>query len=211
LKIGDTLTEGENLHIKGIPSFSPELFQIVENGDPMKSKQLAKGLRVRVSTLRYPSRRAPDRIGIVPGRRSQREDPVILAAVDTSGSMTNAELSQVADELMGLLREKVRVAYLQCDTTIVLAQWLRGSDAPRTALGRGGTDLRPPFSRSVLARYRPDLLVYFTDGYGPAPPSPPPGLQVLWVLTGTRPNVPARYGKVVCMRPRDQRDRLSQS
>lgn len=44
LKIGDTLTEGEDLHIKGIPSFSPELFQIVENGDPMKSKQLAKGL-----------------------------------------------------------------------------------------------------------------------------------------------------------------------
>ena len=44
LKIGDTLTEGEKLHIKGIPSFSPELFQYVENGDPMKSKQLAKGL-----------------------------------------------------------------------------------------------------------------------------------------------------------------------
>lgn len=44
LKIGDTLTEGEQLHIKGIPSFSPELFQYVENGDPMKSKQLAKGL-----------------------------------------------------------------------------------------------------------------------------------------------------------------------
>ncbi|MCL4143181.1 UNVERIFIED_CONTAM: hypothetical protein GTU68_004748 [Idotea baltica] len=43
-KIGDTLTEGESLHFKGIPSFSPELFQFVENGDPMKSKQLAKGL-----------------------------------------------------------------------------------------------------------------------------------------------------------------------
>ncbi|WNJ16646.1 peptide chain release factor 3 [Pontibacter sp. G13] len=43
-KIGDTLTEGEQLHFKGIPSFSPELFQYVENADPMKSKQLAKGL-----------------------------------------------------------------------------------------------------------------------------------------------------------------------
>ncbi len=43
-KISDTLTEGENLHFKGIPSFSPELFRYVENGDPMKSKQLAKGL-----------------------------------------------------------------------------------------------------------------------------------------------------------------------
>jgi peptide chain release factor 3 len=43
-KIGDTLTEGENLHFKGIPSFSPELFRYVENADPMKYKQLAKGI-----------------------------------------------------------------------------------------------------------------------------------------------------------------------
>ncbi len=43
-KIGDTLSEGEQIHFKGIPSFSPELFRYVENADPMKFKQLAKGL-----------------------------------------------------------------------------------------------------------------------------------------------------------------------
>ncbi len=43
-KIGDTLTEGELLHFKGIPSFSPEQFRYVENADPMKQKQFAKGL-----------------------------------------------------------------------------------------------------------------------------------------------------------------------
>ncbi len=43
-KIGDTLTEGEELHFRGIPQFSPEQFRIVQNEDPMKSKQLAKGL-----------------------------------------------------------------------------------------------------------------------------------------------------------------------
>lgn len=43
-KIGDTLTEGEALHFKGIPNFSPEQFRIVHNADPMKSKQLNKGL-----------------------------------------------------------------------------------------------------------------------------------------------------------------------
>jgi peptide chain release factor 3 len=42
--IGDTLTEGEIIHFKGLPSFSPELFRYVENADPMKSKQLAKGI-----------------------------------------------------------------------------------------------------------------------------------------------------------------------
>ena len=43
-KIGDTLTEGEQLNFKGIPSFSPEHFRYVNNADPMKSKQLFKGL-----------------------------------------------------------------------------------------------------------------------------------------------------------------------
>ena len=43
-KIGDTLTEGENLHFAGIPSFSPEMFRYIENADPMKFKQLAKGI-----------------------------------------------------------------------------------------------------------------------------------------------------------------------
>jgi peptide chain release factor 3 len=43
-KIGDTMTEGEELHFKGIPSFSPEQFRYVDNADPMKQKQLQKGL-----------------------------------------------------------------------------------------------------------------------------------------------------------------------
>ena len=44
-KIGDTLTEGENFTYKGIPSFSPEIFKELINLDPMKSKQLEKGIQ----------------------------------------------------------------------------------------------------------------------------------------------------------------------
>lgn len=43
-KIGDTLTEGESLHYKGIPSFSPEHFRYINNADPLKAKQLNKGV-----------------------------------------------------------------------------------------------------------------------------------------------------------------------
>ncbi|MBR3566535.1 MAG: peptide chain release factor 3 [Paludibacteraceae bacterium] len=43
-KIGDTLTAGEILHFKGLPSFSPEMFKYIENADPMKQKQLEKGI-----------------------------------------------------------------------------------------------------------------------------------------------------------------------
>ncbi|NNF76101.1 MAG: peptide chain release factor 3 [Flavobacteriaceae bacterium] len=43
-KIGDTLTEGEIINYKGIPSFSPEHFRYINNADPMKAKQLYKGI-----------------------------------------------------------------------------------------------------------------------------------------------------------------------
>ena len=43
-KIGDTLTEGEMIHFRGLPSFSPEMFKYIENADPMKTKQLNKGI-----------------------------------------------------------------------------------------------------------------------------------------------------------------------
>ncbi len=44
-KIGDTLTEGEKMQYKGIPNFSPEHFRYINNADPMKSKQLEKGIQ----------------------------------------------------------------------------------------------------------------------------------------------------------------------
>lgn len=43
-KIGDTITEGDPFMFKGIPRFSPEVFMVVRNLDPFKSKQLEKGI-----------------------------------------------------------------------------------------------------------------------------------------------------------------------
>lgn len=43
-KIGDTLTEGELINFKGIPSFSPQIFRVIVNADPLKEKQFHKGL-----------------------------------------------------------------------------------------------------------------------------------------------------------------------
>jgi peptide chain release factor 3 len=44
-KIGDTLTEGEQFYFTGIPTFSPEIFKELVNKDPMKTKQLEKGIQ----------------------------------------------------------------------------------------------------------------------------------------------------------------------
>ena len=45
LKIGDTLTEGEQFVFRGIPNFAPEIFKELVSTDPMRSKQLDKGIR----------------------------------------------------------------------------------------------------------------------------------------------------------------------
>ena len=44
IQIGDTFTDGELLRFSGIPNFSPELFRTVRASDPLKSKQLEKGV-----------------------------------------------------------------------------------------------------------------------------------------------------------------------
>ena len=44
IQIGDTFTQGENLKFSGIPNFAPELFRRIRLKDPLKQKQLLKGL-----------------------------------------------------------------------------------------------------------------------------------------------------------------------
>jgi len=44
IQIGDTFTQGEDLKFTGIPNFAPELFRRVRLKDPLKLKQLQKGL-----------------------------------------------------------------------------------------------------------------------------------------------------------------------
>lgn len=165
----------------------------------------ASALLRRYSTLKFPSRRFPELVGIVSGRRSKREKPTVLAAIDTSGSMSTSELNQVSTELFALVRMRLRVACIQCDAGIREERWLKQGEQVTRVHGRGGTDLRPPFGKDVLRKYKPDLLVYFTDGYGATPASAPPGVEVLWVLTGEKPRVPAPWGTSVCLRPRRQR------
>ncbi|WKS98873.1 peptide chain release factor 3 [Gallibacterium salpingitidis] len=44
IQIGDTFTQGEELKFTGIPNFAPELFRRIRLKDPLKQKQLLKGL-----------------------------------------------------------------------------------------------------------------------------------------------------------------------
>jgi predicted metal-dependent peptidase len=108
-----------------------------------------------------------------------------MAVLDTSGSISTQTLEEVGAELARMHRDH-DIVVVECDVAVRAVYPF----APplRHARGRGGTDLRPPFAAEVLNPIRPDVVVYFTDGIGPAP-ALAPGVPVLWCLTarGTRP------------------------
>ena len=71
-KIGDTLTSGEEIQYKGIPNFSPEHFRFINNADPMKAKQLIKGINqlmdegvAQLFTLNLNGRKVIGTVGIL--------------------------------------------------------------------------------------------------------------------------------------------------
>ena len=70
--IGDTLTSGEQIQYKGIPRFSPEHFRFINNDDPMKAKQLNKGINqlmdegvAQLFTLNLNGRKVIGTVGIL--------------------------------------------------------------------------------------------------------------------------------------------------
>src|SRR5262249_14779984 len=133
-------------------------------------------------------------LGVVPGQGRRATKPKVLAVVDTSGSIDADDLASISGELQRLARH-TQVIVVECDVRIHrVYPYRRSLECVR---GRGGTDLRPPFEREFLRKHRADLLIYFTDGYGPAPEQRP-GVPVVWCLSGDGKR-PAAWGRVVQM------------
>ena len=138
--------------------------------------------RAPVHTYARPNRRFPGRVGEVPGRTYSPRvltRPSLLVAIDTSMSMSPAELSEVARQL-GRLAEHARITVAECDVEIARVYAFEGTLAD--VGGRGGTDLRPVFDPAFLGSRKVEGIIYFTDGEGPFPDHPP-SVPVLWVLT----------------------------
>jgi predicted metal-dependent peptidase len=134
-------------------------------------------------------------------------EPQIAVAVDTSGSMLEGDLRDAMSEVSGVLRASGTPAvFLACDSDLAgpPKQVRSAAEACRLLRGGGGTDFRPVFAEVERMRRRPDLLVFCTDGCGPAPESPPAGTSVVWVLVGADAKVPAPWGEHVFVREEDQ-------
>jgi len=145
-------------------------------------RMFAAEQRAPVHTWSRPARRFPGRVGQLPGRSYQRRKtlrPTLLIALDTSLSMEEPELDEIARQLVPM-SEHARLIIAECDTAIARTYPFTGHVSELQ--GRGGTDLRPVFESAFLRSHQVDGVVYFTDGKGPTPDQPP-HVPVLWVLT----------------------------
>ena len=123
-----------------------------------------------------------------------------VVAIDTSGSTQN-DLPVFFAELVSLMKSfgKFDLDVIQCDAKIQDVEHYSEANLPPPnrkwkVKGLGGTDFRPVFDYiQKNMRVQPDLLLFFTDGYGDAPKQRP-AYPVMWVLTSDG-RQPAEWGR----------------
>ena len=135
--------------------------------------QSSKRTKIK-TTISRPSKR----YGTTPGIKVQRLHKV-LVAIDTSASVLPAEVAMFFSEVHHLYRTGSEIYVVECDSKIGDHYPYKGT-APTVVSGGGGTDFTPPV---VFANdtYRPDCLLYFTDGFGPL--TVKSRCPILWVIT----------------------------
>jgi predicted metal-dependent peptidase len=155
-------------------------------------------LRGAYSKMGVPAGNYPVLPGQMPDRR-----PVVVA-IDTSGSMSERDLSEILSEVQGILRQYGRpVRVIACDYSVHTDDDIRNVTEIRLH-GGGGSSTVPVFERveEEPGRWgKPAMCVYFTDLYVDFPERPPP-YPVLWVNTNERSHRPeAPFGRVIDMHP----------
>ncbi|MGP4046183.1 vWA domain-containing protein [Streptomyces sp. 2A115] len=127
-------------------------------------------------TYGRPSRRSAGVPGVVlPSLR--RRPPHVSVIIDTSGSVSDAELGSAILEVAAIARavggRRDLVTVLPCDASARIVHPLcQGEGIP--LMGGGGTDLRTGFAKALRSPPRPDAIVVLTDGQTPWPTSRPP-------------------------------------
>lgn len=149
-----------------------------------------------------PSRRQPT-LGYGAGKpllpRMVQPVPRVAVAIDTSGSMGGAEMSAALREVRAILDATgASVDLCSCDAAVhgmgTVTSW---EDAAKLLKGGGGTDFNPAFDALLSRNPRPEVLVFVTDGLGPAPERAPHGVQVIWLLLGKYRQRPCAWGDVI--------------
>jgi predicted metal-dependent peptidase len=142
-------------------------------------------------TYQRPSRRAAAQPRVVfPSLR--RPLPTVAIVVDTSGSMSNEDLSEAMAEVAGVLRgvgiRGNRITIFACDAAAGVAQRIARTEEFELT-GGGGTDMRVGIAAALALPRPPDVIIVLTDGVTPWPDEPPPA-RVIAGLIGADPPAP---------------------
>lgn len=125
--------------------------------------------------------------------------PRVALVVDTSGSMLGGDLERAVSEARGILSAcGAGVTFVSCDADVhgAVKRVRTFGELAKGLQGGGGTDFRPAFLALTKNKYdRPSVIVYATDGYGPAPEHEV--IPTIWLLTRADSPAPAKWGAVI--------------
>ena len=107
IQIGDTFTEGEALQFTGIPHFAPELFRRIRLTDPMKSKQLQRGLQ----------------------QLSEEGSTQVFAPITSTDLIVGAVGQLQFDVVAYRLKDEYKVEAIYEPVNVYTARWIRCDDA----------------------------------------------------------------------------------
>jgi predicted metal-dependent peptidase len=142
-------------------------------------------------SLRRPSKRSYCRGIIRPGMIDRK--PIIAFVEDSSGSMGPSQLKQARIEAAGVMKQTgvENAWFMDADAAVAAPpRIIRLRDIAQLPVhGGGGTNFIPALKRVEELNPKPDVVIYLTDGDGPAPKNPPKGFEVVWCI------VPTGYGR----------------
>jgi predicted metal-dependent peptidase len=128
--------------------------------------------------LKNTIQKASKRYGTTPGIKIKRRQKIQII-VDTSGSVSDEDLKEFFSEIYHIWKNGADIHVVECDTDIQTTYNYTGQP-PKVVHGRGGTDFNAGLAYANDT-YRPDAIIYFTDGEAPAP-TVATRAPILWLI-----------------------------
>ena len=153
-------------------------------------RELATAIRTAVAAVRgavdysyrRPSRRQVDKV-ILPSL--VQPTPEVAIVVDTSGSVSDQDLSRALVEVGGVLRAVGQRGVTVLTVDAAVQTCCRVFRPEQVELrGGGGTDMAAGIAAAAARRPRPDVIIVITDGLTPWPERPPSGIRIIVALLG---------------------------